>query len=610
MAVTIGTLISPARRAMVASGLLTAAGAVLGVVPYAALHNMAAIWLGESERGGWAASPWAWAAVAVVSLLAAQVLYLMGLGVTHLAEARLRHLLRTQVVDALGHLPLGRVAAIPHGAIRKMVADDTSSIHTLVAHVPGDVTNAAVGTVAGMAYLLWADWRLALALLGVWCLVLVAAAVPVVRGFGDITDRFGVAQTRLAAATVEMLEGVKEIKSFQAADATRTRFNAAREHFSDISYEWVSASGRTISLMGAFLRPATVFATVAPLAVLFVARGWTQPSATLPFFLLALGLPEGLQTLVGMMQQMYESRMAAQTTAELLSQAPMPEGARNEGEGPAPGRVEADGVTFSYEAGSPVLRGVSFTAEPGTVTALVGPSGGGKSTLARLIARFYDVDDGAVRVAGIDVREATFPWLLSRVAIVLQDVDLSHDSVADNIALGRPGATREQIEAAARAACIHERIMRLPRGYDTVLGEEGGFLSGGERQRVTLARAYLQDAPVLVLDEATAQADPASERDIHLALSRLTAGRTVIVIAHRLSTVRDADQILVVDDGRIVERGRHDELVVADGRYASMWRSQDLDPGGPGGSDDDDGDDDPEGRDRAGAAAATAGEGE
>ena len=604
MAVTIGTLISPARRAMVASGLLTAAGAVLGVVPYAALHNMAAIWLGESERTGWAGSPWAWAAIAVVSLFAAQVLYLMGLGVTHLAEARLRHLLRMQVVDAISHLPLGRVAAIPHGAIRKMVVDDTSSIHTLVAHVPGDATNAAVGAAAGMAYLLWADWRLALALLGVWCLVLVAAAAPAMRGFGDITDRFAVAQTRLSSATVEMLEGVKEIKSFQAADATRTRFNAAREHFSDISYEWVSASGKTISLTGAFLHPAIVFATVAPLAVLFVSQGWTRLSATLPFFLLALGLPEGLQTLVGMMQQMYESRMAARATADLLSQAPMPEGARDEGEGPAPGRVEVDDVTFSYEAGSPVLRGVSFTAEPGTVTALVGPSGGGKSTLARLIARFYDVDDGAVRVAGIDVREATFSWLLSRVAIVLQDVDLSHDSVADNIALGRRGATREQIEAAARAACIHERITRLPRGYDTVLGEEGGFLSGGEQQRVTLARAYLQDAPVLVLDEATAQADPASERDIHLALSRLAEGRTVIVIAHRLSTVRDADQILVVDDGAITERGRHGELMEEGGRYASMWRSQDPGSGGGG----DDGSDD---HDRAGTAAAPAlGEGE
>ena len=598
MAVTVGTLISPARRAMVLSGLLTAGGAVLSVVPYAALRNMAAIWLGESNRVGWAGGLWAWAIIAVASLFAAQVLYLMGLGVTHLAEARLRHLLRTRVVDAIGHLPLGSVASIPHGAIRKMVADDTSSIHTLVAHVPGDATNAVVGVAAGMIYLLWTDWRLALALLGVWCLVLAAIAVPTMRGLGDITDRFGVAQTRLASATVEMLEGIKEIKGFQAADATRTRFDAARARFSDLSYEWVSASGRTMSLMGAVLRPAAVFAAVAPLVVLFVTQGWTRLSDTLPFFLLAPGLPEGLLTLVGLMQHTYESRMAARTTADLLSREPMPEGARDEEEGPTPGRVEVDGVTFSYEAGSPVLRDVSLTAEPGTVTALVGPSGGGKSTLVRLIARFYDVDSGAVRVGGVDVRAATFSWLFTRIAVMLQDVELSHDSVADNIALGRPGASREQIEAAARAACIHERITRLPRGYDTVLGEEGGFLSGGEQQRVALARAYLQDAPILLLDEATAQADPASERDIHRALSRLAAGRTVIIIAHRLSTVRDADQILVVDGGRVVERGRHHELMAADGRYASMWRSQDT--GSESGDE----------RDHAGTAPAGVGEGE
>ena len=598
MAVTVGTLISPARRAVVLSGLLTAGGAVLSVVPYAALRNMAAIWLGESNRVGWAGGLWAWAIIAVASLFAAQVLYLMGLGVTHLAEARLRHLLRARVVDAIGHLPLGSVASIPHGAIRKMVADDTSSIHTLVAHVPGDATNAVVGVAAGMIYLLWTDWRLALALLGVWCLVLAAIAVPTMRGLGDITDRFGVAQTRLASATVEMLEGIKEIKSFQAADATRTRFDAARARFSDLSYEWVSASGRTMSLMGAVLRPADVFATVAPLVVLFVTQGWTRLSDTLPFFLLAPGLPEGLLTLVGLMQHTYESRMAARTTADLLSREPMPEGARDEEEGPTPGRVEVDGVTFSYEAGSPVLRDVSLTAEPGTVTALVGPSGGGKSTLVRLIARFYDVDSGAVRVGGVDVRAATFSWLFTRIAVMLQDVELSHDSVADNIALGRPGASREQIEAAARAACIHERITRLPRGYDTVLGEEGGFLSGGEQQRVALARAYLQDAPILLLDEATAQADPASERDIHRALSRLAAGRTVIIIAHRLSTVRDADQILVVDGGRVVERGRHHELMAADGRYASMWRSQDT--GSESGDE----------RDHAGTAPAGVGEGE
>ena len=573
--VTVGELIRPARPAMIVTGLLTALGALMSIVPFEALRNMAAIWLGETSPEGWRSSLWIWAAIATVALFASQALYLVGLGITHLAEARLRHHLRRQVVEAISSLPLGRVAQIPHGTIRKMVCDDTTSIHTLVAHVPGDATNAVVMATAGAAYLLWTDWRLACALLGLWVLTLGVISLAL-AGMSDITERFGVAQTALAAATVEMLEGIKEIKGFQATDASRTRFSRARTEFSELSYEWVSRSGKAISAMTAVLRPSTVFATVALLAVLFTSQGWTPLSATLPFFLVALGLPEGLMILVGLMQHMYESRMAAQATADLLSLPPMPEGAHDDGEGPAPGRVDVEDVTFSYEAGSPVLQGLSFTAEPGSVTALVGPSGGGKSTLARLIARFYDVDAGAVRISGVDVRKVTFPWLLSRVAVVLQDVALAHESVHDNIALGRPDATREQVEAAARAACIHERITRLPHGYDTILGEEGGFLSGGERQRVTLARAFLQDAPVLVLDEATAQADPASERDIHQALSRLAAGRTVIIIAHRLSTIRDADQILVVDAGRITERGTHEELLAAGGRYAAMWRSQDL----------------------------------
>ena len=573
--VTVGELIRPARPAMIVTGLLTALGALMSIVPFEALRNMAAIWLGETSPEGWRSSLWIWAAIAAVALFASQALYLVGLGITHLAEARLRHHLRRQVVEAISSLPLGRVAQIPHGTIRKMVCDDTTSIHTLVAHVPGDATNAVVMAAAGTAYLLWTDWRLACALVGLWVLAL-GAMLLTMSGLSGITERFGAAQTALAAATVEMLEGIKEIKGFQATDASRTRFSQARTEFSSLSYEWVSRSGKAISAMTAVLRPSTVFATVALLAVLFTSQGWTPLSATLPFFLVALGLPEGLMILVGLMQHMYESRMAAQATADLLSLPPMPEGAHDDGEGPAPGRVDVEDVTFSYEAGSPVLQGLSFTAEPGSVTALVGPSGGGKSTLARLIARFYDVDAGAVRISGVDVRKVTFPWLLSRVAVVLQDVALAHESVHDNIALGRPDATREQVEAAARAACIHERITRLPHGYDTILGEEGGFLSGGERQRVTLARAFLQDAPVLVLDEATAQADPASERDIHQALSRLAAGRTVIIIAHRLSTIRDADQILVVDAGRITERGTHEELLAAGGRYAAMWRSQDL----------------------------------
>lgn len=472
--------------------------------------------------------------------------------------------------------PWGRVSQVPHGAIRKMVCDDTAAIHTLVAHVPGDVTNAVVSMVVGLGYLVWVDWRLALALFGTWAVAIMIIVSTTMRGYSDITERFGHAQTALAAATVEMLEGIKEIKNFQATDATRTRFNAARQHFSAISFDWVRRSGRAISLLGSLLRPATVFVTVALLAALFVAQDWSTLSATLPFFLIAPGIPEGFTVLVGLMQHIYESQLAARTTAELLSEKPMPEGSRTQEEGPNPGQVEVCEVSFSYEPDVPVVHGVSFTAEPGTVTALVGPSGGGKSTLARLIARFYDVNDGVVRISGVDVREASFSWLLSRVAIVLQDVTLSNDSVHTNIALSKPSATRAEVEAAARAACIHDRIMRLPEGYDTVLGEVGGFLSGGERQRITLARAYLQDAPILILDEATAQADPQSERAIHEALSTLASGRTVIIIAHRLATIRDADQILVIEDGHITQRGRHEDLVDQAGTYSEMWRAQEL----------------------------------
>ena len=213
--VTVGELIRPARPAMMATGLLTTLGALLSIVPFEAMRNLAAIWLGETSPQGWRGSPWAWAAIAVGALFASQALYLAGLGITHLAEARLRHHLRERVVEAISGLPLGRVAQIPHGTIRKMVCDDTTSIHTLVAHVPGDATNAVVMAAAGTAYLLWTDWRLACALVGLWVLAL-GAMLLTMSGLSGITERFGAAQTALAAATVEMLEGIKEIKGFQA----------------------------------------------------------------------------------------------------------------------------------------------------------------------------------------------------------------------------------------------------------------------------------------------------------------------------------------------------------------------------------------------------------
>lgn len=574
MSVTVADLIRPARTSMIVSGLLTASGAVINILPFVALHQMAVIWLGDANRSGLGGNIWFWVVVAVASLFVGQSLYMGGLGLTHVSEAKLRHKLRHQALGALANLPLGKVSSYSRGQIRKMVCDDTSAVHTLVAHVPGDATNAVVSMLAGFGYLLWVDWRMCLTLFGLWIAVVSVIFALNMRGYGDLTERFGVAQTGLASATVEMLEGIKEIKNFQAVDATKTRFNDARGKFSSISYSWVSQSGKAICAVGALLRPAVIFVTVALLSVLFVNNGWMDLADTLPFFLIAPGVPDGLSVLVGMSQHIYEAKLAAQSTADLLSQEPMKFGHQTSGDASEKGRVEMRDVTFSYEPDNPVINGVSFTAEPGTVTALVGPSGGGKSTLAKLIARFYDVDSGQVLVNGADVREASNTWLLSTVAIVLQDVALAHDSVFNNIALAKPEASQQEVEEAAKAACIHDRIMQLPHGYDTVLGDEGGFLSGGEKQRITLARAYLQDAPILVLDEATAQADPRSEQQIHQALSTLAQGRTVIVIAHRLATICEADQILVVEGGRIVERGTHEELLQGPGRYASMWQAQ------------------------------------
>lgn len=571
---SVADLIKPARTSMIVSGLLTACGAILGIMPYISLHQMALIWLHSVTRDGLTGNIWFWAAGAVISLFVGQSLYVAGLGVTHLSEAKLRHKMRQQVVDALANLPLGQVNAYSRGQIRKMVCDDTAAVHTMVAHLPGDTTNAVVSLVAGFGYLLWVDWRVCLVLFGLWIAVISLIYVLNMRGYGDLTARFGEAQTGLANATVEMLEGIKEIKNFQAVDTTKTKFNAAREKFSSISYSWVSQSGKAVSSVSALLRPAVIFVTVALLTVIFVKNGWMQIADTLPFFLIAPGVPDGLATLIGLSQHLYEARLAAQSTVQLLSLEPMKFGSQTAGDASDVGRVEMRDVTFSYEPDTPAVKEVSFTAQPGTVTALVGPSGGGKSTLAKLIARFYEADSGTVLVNGVDVRDASNTLLLGSVAIMLQEVALAHDSVFNNIALAKPDASLSEVEAAAKAACIHERIMQLPNGYDTILGDEGGFLSGGEKQRVALARAYLQDASILILDEATAQADPRSEQQIHEALAKLTTGKTVIVVAHRLATIRNADQILVIEDGRIVERGCHDELMEKDGRYATMWRTQ------------------------------------
>lgn len=570
-------LIAPARKSMITTAIITSIGGTCAIVPYIAITEIAANWFRGSPSG----TLWLWVGVAIVAVFANSLLYGIGLGVTHISEANLRYQLRRRLVQAFGRIPLGRVDQTSSGSIRKMVCDDTAAIHALVAHLAGDAMNSITALVVGIGYLMWVDWQLTLLILGVWVLIFVVVTGTMMRGFSESTSQFSSAKTELSAATVEMVEGIKEIKNFQAAATARTRFDKARRYFADISYQWLAASGKPMAIISSFFQPAVILVTIAPPTVWFVSKGWLEPAYALPFFMVGVGLPVGFLQFVQIMQHLFTANQAAQDTADLLDIPHQPDGPHTDGPGPKPGEVELTDVSFGYNPENPILRNVNLRIPAGSVTALVGPSGGGKTTIARLIARFYDVDAGAVKVDGLDVREVSNQWLLNQIAIVFQDIALAHDTVANNIALGNPQASRDEIVGAAKSACIHDRIMRLPHGYDTVIGGDGGFLSGGEKQRITIARAYLHNAPILILDEATAQTDPQSERDIHAALAALAKGKTVIIIAHRLATIAAADLIAVIgepttsaSETSVLATGTHAELLKRSETYRTMWEKQ------------------------------------
>lgn len=578
--ITIRQLVMPASKAMWTAAFTSFIAGITNVIPYIALTEITRLLLaGETGR-----AVWGWAAVALVTLLVSQTAYGAGLGITHFAEARLRQQLRERLVHKLGRISLGSLDQTASGKIRKIVVDDTASIHTLVAHLAGDLVFALVSLGAGVGYLLWVNWQLTGILLAIWVLIIGTTMGLAMSGYGPALEEFSAAQTALAGASVELVQGIKEIKNFQGAQLGRTRFEKARQDFTDLSFAWAVKSGKFTAISMALLNPGSVFVTVVLLLTWFSGAGWIEPAYALPFIIIAPGLPMGLQSLFSLAQHLYEAKQAALDTAELLSIPDLddqrvkeqPVGEHLAGEQPEQPAIEFKAVTFGYDLDNPVINNLNLKIPTGKVTALVGPSGGGKSTLARLIARFYDVNSGTVEVFGKDVRAYTQTQLLKHISIVFQDVVLAHDTVAANIALGIANPDPQKIEAAAKAAYIHDRIMRLSNGYQTVLDEDAGFLSGGERQRLTIARAFYQDAPILILDEATAQADPHAEAQIHAALSSLAKGRTVVIIAHRLHTIAEAAQIAVLTGGELTELGTHQQLLDNQQTYARLWENQML----------------------------------
>lgn len=515
-----------------------------------------------------------WGIWALVLAIGGFALYFAALMCTHAASFQMMCSTKYQLARHVATLPLGFHSANPSGKLSKIIDGNVAELENYVAHQLPDVAGSFVSPVAIIVLMLFFDWRL-----GLLCLLPIVVGyliqMIIVSGKESMAflKNYQESLEDMNNAAVEYVRGISVVKVFNQTVYSFQNFHNSVMRYRDYVVKYGMSMCKTMAWFMTSINAAFFFLIPAGIVLSRLSESPEQFLLSLVFYVVFT--PSSAAAMMklssignyGMMVQDSLDRIEA-----LLEEKPLPEPARPKA--PSDATVEFQKVSFTY-AGSEAaaVRDVSFVAVPGSVTALVGASGSGKSTVASLIPRFWDAQEGSVRIGGVDVREISTTELMNAVGFVFQDSFLFKRSVLENIRLGCPDATREEVLAAAEAAQCLDILDKLPQGVDTVLGKDGLYLSGGEQQRIALARAILKNAPVIVLDEATAFADPENEHNIQLALASLTKNKTVIMIAHRLSTIQNADQILVLDQGSIRERGTHQDLLAAGGQYAGMWRS-------------------------------------
>ena len=553
-----------------ASWVLSAVSALVALVPFVYIWKILRDVLNAAPDYAQAVNIPHYGWMAVLFAVLAYLIYIAALMCSHLSAFRVATNLRLEVSEHLATLPLGFTETFGSGKLRKIIHESTGAAETFLAHQLPDKYNAMATPIGLLVLLLVFDWRLGLLSLVPVALGFVIMSAMTGRRMADKMRQYGNALESMSNEAVEYVRGIPVVKTFGQSVFSFKKFKATIDEYE----KWVIAYTKELRMPMMLYTAAIngVFAFLIVGGLLFTRNGVTSEFLLNLLFYIII-TPVISLTLTRIMYMSENELVVADALARVdsvLDAEPVPE--NDHPRHPKDASVSLKDVHFSYDGKTDVIKGVSLKIQPGQMVAFVGPSGGGKSTLANLICRFFDVQSGSVRVGGADVRDIPKEELMDTISFVFQNSRLLKGSILDNVRLGRPQATEAEVLAALKAAQCMDIIEKFPAGIYTVIGTKGVYLSGGEQQRIAIARAMLKNAPILLLDEATAFADPDNEAKVQAAFAQLAKGKTVLMIAHRLSTVANADCIYVVQDGQIVESGTKDELCAQNGLFARMWQ--------------------------------------
>lgn len=506
-----------------------------------------------------------YAVITFVSIVIRITFFAVATSTSHKVAFGVLYKLRIQMAKKLLTLPLGYFSKKDLGATKKTINEDVEKIEAFIAHNVPEIIGAMTLPVITTIFLFFMDWRMALATIAVIPLIFFFYGMAL-KNNEELLPRYNVLLVKMNSSIIEYANGMQVIKAFGLTGVTYKKLSEACEDYGKFAVDMSNAGAKYFNVIEILI--VSGVATIFPVGLLLYLDGSLSMGMFILFLLMGMGYSQPLMNLMGFMGLFYQIVAGEKEIYSLLNEESLRE--TKTAQKLDNYRVCFKDVSFSYEERQ-VLDKVSFVAEQNEITALIGPSGAGKTTIARLIPRFWDVDAGKIEIGGINIKNIPFADLMDMVSFVFQDVFLFNMSIRDNIAFGKDNANESEIIEAAKAAMCHGFITKLPNGYDTFAGQRGTKLSGGEKQRIALARAILKDAPIVVFDEATSATDPENEDKIQEAVSKLIKGKTVIVIAHNLSTVVEANQILLVSDGHVTSRGTHLELLNDSTMYKKMW---------------------------------------